>query len=217
MGLSIEVTKVARAYNGNPVLRDCSYNFAPGLTYALQGPNGSGKSTLLRILALLEAPDTGSVDYLENRAVLPKDLELRRRFTLVLPRPGIFNTTVFHNVAYGLKIRGVKSGEIEARVETILETVGLAHKRSQRALDLSSGETKRLGLARAMVLAPEILFLDEPTANIDPLNTEIIEEIILKMKAGGQTTILLITHDPAQAERLGDQSLLMKEGMVMPQ
>ncbi|MCX5888457.1 MAG: ATP-binding cassette domain-containing protein [Deltaproteobacteria bacterium] len=216
MGLRIEVTKVAKAYNGNPVLRDCSYNFAPGLTYALQGPNGSGKSTLLRFLALLEAPDTGSVDYLENSTVLPINLELRRRFTLVLPRPGIFNTTVFNNVAYGLKIRGVKSGEIEARVDTILETVGLSHKRSQRALDLSSGETKRLGLARAMVLAPEILFLDEPTANIDPLNTDIIEEIILKMKAGGQTTILLITHDPAQAERLGDRLLLMKEGKLVP-
>ncbi len=156
------------------------------------------------------------MDYLENNAVLPKNLELRRRFTLVLPRPGIFNTTVFNNVAYGLKIRGVKSGEIEARVDTILEMVGLSHKRSQRALDLSSGETKRLGLARAMVLAPEILFLDEPTANIDPLNTDIIEEIILKMKAGGQTTILLITHDPAQAERLGDRLLLMKEGKLVP-
>jgi tungstate transport system ATP-binding protein len=216
MGLRIEIIKVAKAYNGNPVLRDCSFTFAPGLTYALQGPNGSGKSTLLRLLALLETPDAGSVDYLENGAALSKDLELRRRFTLVLPRPGIFNTTVFHNVAYGLKIRGVKSGEIEARVNEILKRVGLAHKKSQRALELSSGETKRLGLARAMVLAPEILFLDEPTANIDPRNSEIIEEIILGMKAGGQATILLITHDPVQAERLGDQVLFMKDGRLVP-
>ncbi len=141
---------------------------------------------------------------------------MRRRFTLVLPRPGIFNTTVFHNVAYGLKIRGVKSGEIEARVSQVLASVGLAHKGSQRALDLSSGETKRLGLARAMVLNPEILFLDEPTANIDPLNTEIIEEIILKMKTGGAATILLITHDPAQAERLGDRLLFLKDGRLVP-
>ena len=216
MGLRLEAAHLARAYNGNPVLRDCSYNFAPGRTYTLSGPNGSGKSTLLRLLALLETPDTGSVDYLENGAVLPKNLELRRRFTLVLPRPGIFNTTVFHNVAYGLKIRGVKSGEIEARVSQVLASVGLAHKGLQRALDLSSGETKRLGLARAMVLNPEVLFLDEPTANIDPLNTEIIEEIILKMKAGGAATIILITHDPAQAERLGDQLLFLKDGRLVP-
>ena len=212
MGLKIEVNQVAKAYNGNPVLRDCSFNFAPGSTYALQGPNGSGKSTLLRLLALLETPDAGQVDYLENGVALAKNLALQRRFTLVLPRPGIFNTTVFNNVAYGLKIRGVKAEEIEDRVKAILETVDLTHKKNQRALDLSSGETKRLGLARAMVLNPEILFLDEPTANIDPLNTEIIEEIILQMKSGGSTTILLITHEPAQAARLGDQLLFMKDG-----
>jgi tungstate transport system ATP-binding protein len=217
MGLRLEAAHLAKAYNGNPLLRDCFYNFAPGRTYTLSGPNGSGKSTLLRLLALLETPDAGRVDYLENGAALSKDLELRRRFTLVLPRPGIFNTTVFNNVAYGLKIRGVKSGEIETRVNASLEMVGLAHKRSQRALDLSSGETKRLGLARAMVLNPEVLFLDEPTANIDPLNTEIIEEIILQMKSGGRTTILLITHDPAQAERLGDQLLFLKDGRLVPQ
>jgi len=216
MGLRVEVTKVVKAYNGNPVLKDCSFSFTRGLTYALQGPNGSGKSTLLRLLALLELPDAGSVDYLENGVALAKNLELRRRFTLVLPRPGIFNTTVFNNVAYGLKIRGVKADEIAARVNGILATVGLAHKKSQRALDLSSGETKRLGLARAMVLNPEVLFLDEPTANIDPLNTDIIEEIILKMKAGGAVTILLITHDPAQADRLGDQLLFLKDGGLVP-
>ena len=212
MGLKIEVNQVAKAYNGNPVLRDCSFSFAPGLTYALQGPNGSGKSTLLRLLALLETPDAGQVDYLENGVALAKNLALQRRFTLVLPRPGIFNTTVFNNVAYGLKIRGVKAEEIEDRVKAILETVDLTHKKNQRALDLSSGETKRLGLARAMVLNPEILYLDEPTANIDPLNTEIIEEIILQMKSGGSTTILLITHEPAQAARLGNQLLFMKDG-----
>lgn len=216
MGLELDIAQVFKTYNGNPVLRDCSFTFAAGRTYAVSGPNGSGKSTLFRILALLEKPDAGRVDYLENGAVLTKNLELRRRFSLVLPRPGIFNTTVFRNVAYGLKIRGIKSGDIDARVSEILATVGLAHKRSQWALDLSSGETKRLGLARAMVLAPEILFLDEPTANIDPVNTEIIEDIILKTKAGGRSTILLITHDPAQAERLGDQLLFLKDGRLLP-
>jgi len=214
MGLRLEAANLNKTYNGNPVLRECSFASAGGITYALLGPNGSGKSTLFRVLALLERPDAGRVTYFANGAPLPDSLELRRRLTLVLPRPGIFNTTVFKNVAYGMKIRGVKAGEQEARVNAILETVGLAHKRRQRAVDLSSGETKRLGLARAMVLAPEILFLDEPTANIDPVNAGIIEEIILKMKAGGNTTILLITHDPAQAERLGDQVLVMREGKI---
>jgi tungstate transport system ATP-binding protein len=216
MGLRLKAVRLDKTYNGNPVLKDCSFSFAQGLTYALLGPNGSGKSTLFRVLALLERPDAGNVTFFANGAPLPDSLELRRRLTLVLPRPGIFNTTVFRNVAYGLKIRGVKAGEQEARVNAILETVGLAHKKGQRALELSSGETKRLGLARAMVLAPEILFLDEPTANIDPVNSGIIEEIILKMKAIRDTTILLITHDPAQAERLGDQVLRMQDGKIVP-
>ncbi len=217
MALELVVSKLSKTYNGNPVLRDCSFNFAPGLTYALLGPNGSGKSTLFRLLALLERPDAGTVDYLEHGAILTKNLALQRRFTLVLPRPGIFNTTVWNNVAYGLKLRGVRGEELAARIDGILATVGLSHKRGQRALDLSSGETKRLGLARAMVLNPEVLFLDEPTANIDPRNSEIIEEIILGMKAGGRATILLITHDPAQAERLGARVLLLKAGRLVPQ
>ena len=134
----------------------------------------------------------------------------------MLPRTGIFNTTVFKNVAYGLKIRGMSRTEIEARVNDALLTVGLAYKRWQRATELSSGETKRLGIARALVINPEVFLLDEPTANIDPDNTEVIEAIILKMKQARQVTILMITHDPAQAQRLGDELLFMKDGKIFP-
>ena len=197
------------------MLRDCSYAFAAGRTYAFLGPNGSGKSTLFRILALLEKADAGQVNYLENGAALGQNLELRRRFTLVLPRPGIFNTTVFNNVAYGLKIRGVKPAELEARVREILASVGLSHKGGQRALDLSSGETKRLGLARAMVLDPEILFLDEPTANIDPAEHGNHRRHHPADEGRREATILLITHDPAQADRLGDELLYLKDGRLL--
>jgi tungstate transport system ATP-binding protein len=216
MGLELESVHVFRSYNGNPILRDCSFGFASGRTYVLQGPNGSGKSTLFRALALLDKPDSGRVEYRDSGQILAADLELRRRITLVLPRTGIFNTTVFKNVAYGLKIRGITRAEIEARVTEALLTVGLGHKKWQRALELSSGETKRLGIARAMVINPEVLMLDEPTANIDPANTEIIEGIILKMKQERQATILMITHDPAQGQRLGDELLFMKDGKIFP-
>ena len=131
-----------------------------------------------------------------------------------MPQTGVFNTSVFHNVAYGLKIRGVHRREIEERVMAILEVVGLAEKRRQQALDLSTGQAKRLGLARAMVLEPEVILLDEPTASIDQENTEIIEDIIRKMKAEGKATIILVTHDPAQAARLGDKVLLMQNGRL---
>jgi tungstate transport system ATP-binding protein len=216
MGLELKIVHVFRSYNGNPILRDCSFGFASGRTYVVQGPNGSGKSTLFRALALLEKPDSGRVEYRDGGRILAVDLELRRRITLVLPRTGIFNTTVFKNVAYGLKIRGITRAEIEARVHDVLLAVGLAHKKSHRAAELSSGETKRLGIARAMVIKPEVFMLDEPTANIDPVNTAIIEDIILKMQQDRQTTILMITHDPAQAERLGDDLLFMQDGKIIP-
>jgi tungstate transport system ATP-binding protein len=216
MSLELEIAHVCKTYNGNPILWDCSFSFAKGRTYVLQGPNGSGKSTLFRTLALLEKPDGGRVEYREGGRILAAGLELRRRITLVLPRTGIFNTTVFKNVAYGLKIRGITRAGIEARVNDALLAVGLGHKKRQRALELSSGETKRLGIARAMVINPEVFMLDEPTANIDPANTAIIEGIILKMKQERQATILLITHDPAQAQRLGDELLFMQDGKIIP-
>ena len=141
MGLKLEIANLAKTYNGNPVLRDCSFAFDRGQAHMLLGPNGSGKSTLFRILALLEKPDAGVVQYLDGDYLLNQELALRRQITLVLPKTGIFNASVFHNVAYGLKIRGVARGETEARVAAVLAAVGLTQKKFHRALDLSSGET----------------------------------------------------------------------------
>ena len=175
MGLNLEVARLVKSYNGQAVLRECSFGFDPGLTYALMGQNGSGKSTFLRIAALLELPDAGGVRYWDNGVELPHELGLRRRITLLLPRIGVFNTSVFHNVAYGLKIRGRSLHEVEDRVNDVLVRVGLVHKRRQNGLDLSSGETKRLGIARALVIEPEVFCLDEPTANLDQKHSDIIE------------------------------------------
>ncbi len=216
MGLSLELAQISKAYNGRVILQDCSWTFETGFTHVLMGPNGMGKSTLLRICALLEAPDHGRVNYLGDNRPLAIGLELKRRITLLLPGVGVFNTSVFNNVAYGLKIRGLQRREIEERVGAILEMVGLADKKRQRALELSTGQSKRLGLARAMVLEPEVLFLDEPTASIDQENSEIIERIILEMKEKKRATIIMVTHDPAQARRLGDRLLLIKDGRLWP-
>ena len=131
----------------------------------------------------MERPDRGTVSYQDSGGFLGTEPG-----PAAPPYPGApcvaeFSTLRFlKNVAYGLKIRGITRAEIEERVNDALMAVGLSHKKWQRALELSSGETKRLGIARALVINPEVFMLDEPTANIDPANTAIIEDIILAYK-----------------------------------
>jgi len=214
MSLELAVSNISKSYSSDAILKNCSFTFNSSGIYALMGPNGSGKSTFLRICALLETPDSGDINfYSEGKSVI-KDISLMRRITLLLPKIGVFNTTVYKNVVYGLNIRNPQRNDITSRVERALDFVGLLQKRNQKALTLSSGETKRLGIARALVIEPEIFFLDEPTASVDQKNTEIIDEIIHKLKREGRSTIIIATHDTAQAERLADRLLFIKHGQI---
>ena len=163
----MDASHIRKDYDGKPVLKDCTYTFDRHGVYVLMGRNGSGKSTFLRICALLENADRGEISYYSEDGALPEDLSLKRKITLVLPRIGVFNTTVFRNVAYGLKIRGAPSGQIERGVSDALDFVGLRHKRNQHALTLSSGETQRLGIARALALNPALIVCDEPVSALD--------------------------------------------------
>jgi tungstate transport system ATP-binding protein len=215
MNLTLVVSSICKNYNAKSVLKDCSYSFEKSGIYVLMGPNGSGKSTFFRICTLLEEPDAGEIRFLSGTEIMKNDVRLRRRITLLLPRVGVFNTTVFKNVAYGLSIRDMKGNEIKDKVDKALDFVGMTNKKNQNALTLSSGETQRLGIARAIVLEPEILFLDEPTASVDQENTAAIEDIILKMKKKGGSIVIIATHDMSQAERLADRLLLMKEGRII--
>ncbi|MBM4128600.1 MAG: ATP-binding cassette domain-containing protein [Nitrospira sp.] len=215
MNLKLITSNIYKSYDGKPVLRDCSFLFEKSGTYVLMGPNGCGKSTFLRICALLEEPDKGEVNYFTGEALLEKNIELKRRITLLLPKVGVFNASCFKNVAYGLKIRGMKNKEVREKVNRALDFVGLMHKKNQNALTLSSGETQRMGIARALVIEPEIIFLDEPTASVDQENTEIIEDIILRMKGDKRSMVIMTTHDMEQAKALADRVLLMKDGRII--
>ena len=214
--LRLAITHISKSYDSEPVLNDCSFNFAKKGVYILTGPNGCGKSTFLRMAALIEKPDSGTVSFFSGDEVLVNDISLRRRITLVLPKVGLFNTTVYGNMAYGLKIRGMQNRDIEEKAEGYLKSFGLLHKKNQKALTLSSGESQRLGIARAMVTEPDFIFLDEPTASVDHKNSEIIEEIILNMKRQGHPTVIMTTHDAGQAERLADYLIRMHEGNLGP-
>lgn len=211
--LTLKAEGIRKSYEGADALNIGYLEFRRGV-YALMGANGSGKSTLLRILALLEAPDEGNLEFIENGLIVQKSLELKRRLTLVQPLGGIFNTTVWKNAEYGLSIRGVGKAEAEKKVSKILETVGLYEKKNQDALTLSSGESRRLAIARALVVRPDILFLDEPTASVDRKNSLIIEGIISFLKQGGGPIVVMATHDAGQAERLADFVIRMDAGMA---
>jgi tungstate transport system ATP-binding protein len=212
MSLRLEINHIWKNYLGQEVLHDCTFSFEANGIYALIGPNGCGKSTLLRICALLEEPDQGEVAFYSDNRKETIDINLKRRISLVLPKVGTFNTSVFKNVAYGLHLRGRSRDEIKSKVDQALQFVGLSHKKKQNARTLSSGETQRLGLARALVIEPEILFLDEPTASVDQKNTEIIENILGEIKKEGRSTVIMSTHDPDQTRRLADHVLKINKG-----
>jgi tungstate transport system ATP-binding protein len=214
MSLELVASNISKSYSSDSILKNCSFTFSSSGIYALMGPNGCGKSTLLRICALLETPDSGDITFYSESKPVIKDISLMRRLTLLLPNIGIFNTTVYKNVVYGLNIRNLQKSDIISRAENALDFVGLLHKKNQKALTLSSGETKRLGIARALVIEPDIFFLDEPTASVDQKNTEIIDEIIQKLKRESRSTIIIATHDTAQAERLADKLLFIKDGQI---
>ena len=206
---------ISKSYRGAPVLKDLTYTFAAGQDYVLMGDNGSGKSTLFRIAALLEAPDQGEVRYLDGPTALPLDINLKRRITMVFPKVGVLSRSVFDNVAYGLKLRSRPKEEIQEKVAGYLEKVGLTHKGAQLATTLSSGETMRMGLARSLAIEPEVLFLDEPTTHIDKHNTRLIEEVIGRIRQEQALTLIVISHDPAQADRLGGRRLLLNDGKIV--
>ncbi len=182
---------------------------------AVVGPSGSGKSTLLRLLNFLEHPTTGTITFREHTTNGTGDvpLDLRRQVTTVFQRPVLLNTSVVQNVAYGLQLRGVRDGRQQA--EAALADVGLTALAGAHARTLSGGEMQRAALARAMVIQPQVLLLDEPTANLDPHNVQLIERAILDMHQRCQTTVVLVTHNVFQARRLAQRVLFLLDGRVI--
>ncbi len=206
---------VNKAYNGRCVLHVGNLDIRRGEIFALVGPSGAGKSTLLRLLNFLEPPTSGTLRFLDAEfspnCLMP--LELRRRVTTVFQRPILLNRSVWDNVNYGLRLRGRRNGT--KLVDSTLEQVGLQALASQRARTLSGGEAQRVALARAMVLKPDVLLLDEPTANLDPYNVGLIEDIARTLNQKQGTTLVLVTHNVFQARRLAHRVALVLEGQIV--
>jgi len=210
-----QLQNVTKTYNGRRVLHVGHLEVRQGEILALVGPSGAGKSTLLRLLNFLEPPTRGCIRFLDAEfdADRPMPLELRRRVTTVFQQPALLNRSVWANVTYGLRLRGQRDSA--QLVAATLEQVGLNALARQRARSLSGGEAQRVALARAMVLQPDVLLLDEPTANLDPYNVGLIEEIVRSLNRERGTTQVLVTHNVFQARRLAHRVILLLEGQII--
>jgi len=185
-----------------------------GKITTLLGPSGSGKTTLLRILAGLDNPTQGTIFY-GNKPINDSNHDfLRQKATLVFQKSVFFDTTVYNNIAYGLKLGDYSKEDINRKVREALELVRLEGFEKRRAKKLSGGEQQRVSLARALVLDRELLLLDEPTVNIDPKNVSIIEETIQRVNREKNITIVLATHNLFQAEAISERVALILEGTV---
>lgn len=213
----LRIEKLCMAVGEKEVLKNINLLIQKGEVFALMGPSGAGKTTLLRILNLFEKPVRGEVVFdgtRLNSIAFSEKHNFRRRMTMLFQTPAVFNTSVFDNVAFGLKVRGMDKKTIEDKVMNALNIVGLLGKENQKARTLSGGEAQRMAFARAIVCNPELLLLDEPTANLDPANVAKIEEIIKHIKEKG-ATIVIATHNIPQVKRIADRVGIMLNGELI--
>jgi tungstate transport system ATP-binding protein len=209
------ISKLTKQYGERVVLEVDAFDIQRGEVLALVGPSGAGKSTLLRLLNFLEAPSRGLIEFAGRafRSGQEMPLEFRRRVTTVFQRPTLLDRSVWDNVTYGLRLRGNRN--TAKLVHESLEEVGLAHMTKERARTLSGGEAQRVALARAMVIKPDVLLLDEPTANLDPYNVSLIENIVRLINDQQRTTLVLVTHNVFQARRLATRVAFLLEGKLI--
>jgi tungstate transport system ATP-binding protein len=174
-----------------------------GEVLAVVGPNGAGKSTLLLTLARLLKPERGEIYFNGLPASAESDTLYRRRIALVMQDPLLFDTSVFENVASGLKFRGVAKEEIRNKVPLWLERLGVGHLAKRKAGELSGGEAQRVSLARALVLGPKLLLLDEPFSALDPpTRSRLLDDLGTLLKETATTTTVFVTHDLPEAAQL---------------
>jgi tungstate transport system ATP-binding protein len=214
VGVLYDLRGVQKTYNGRTVLDVADLSIQRGEVLALVGPSGAGKSTLLRLLAFLERSTAGELVFEGHLcdAEWP-DLARRRQVTMVFQHPQLLRRSVYKNVAYGLDLR--RQVVDPEQVNAVIEQMGLQALSSAAANTLSGGEAQRVALARALVLKPEVLLLDEPTANLDPYNINLIEGIVQYANRTQGTTVVVVTHNVFQAQRLADRVGLLLEGRLV--
>lgn len=206
--LPLELAEVSFAVNGKTIIDRVSMEIDAGPRTIILGPNGAGKSVLMRLCHGLLQPTAGQIIWRGGNG------GRRSRQAMVFQRPVMLRRSALANVVYGLELAGFTAGECELRAHDVLEAVGLERQADRPARTLSGGEQQRLALARAWALGPEVLFLDEPTANLDPGAARDVESIVAAIHATG-TKIIMTTHNLGQARRLGDEILFLSRGRLV--
>jgi tungstate transport system ATP-binding protein len=207
--LPLEVRDLAFAIGGTRLIDNLSLRLEAGPRTIIMGPNGAGKSLLLRLMHGLIEPTGGSISWAGKTPG-----QARRAQAMVFQRPVLLRRSARANLSYALKMQDTPRGERKSRVAQALERTGLVGLADRQARVLSFGEQQRLALARAWSLDPQVLLLDEPTANLDPAATRRIEETIEAIAEGG-AKIVMTTHDLGQAKRLADEVVFIHRGRIV--
>ena len=210
--LPLEVSNLVYEAGGERLLHDISFRLTAGTRTVLLGPNGAGKSLILRLCHGLLTPTMGTVRWGEEMLANPACH--RRHQAMAFQRPVLLRRSVRGNVEHSLKLRRVPRQDRRARAALALAQTGLAELGDRPARALSGGEQQRLALARAWATTPQVLFLDEPTANLDPAATRAVETLIDGFHAAG-TKIIMTTHDLGQAQRVADEILFIHHGRLL--
>ncbi len=217
MTMSLAASGLVKSFGARTVLEGIDLRVEPGEIFAIVGPSGAGKTTLLRCVDFLLRPEAGTILY--DDAVAPSDLAariaLRRRVGMVAQNPFLFRGTAAYNVSFGLCIRDVEGEELTRRTADALQGVGMAHLAGARASVLSAGEAQRVAFARAAVVRPDLLLLDEFTVNLDPSNVNILEAAVREYNRSTGATVVLVTHNMFQAKRLAGRVALLLEGRIV--
>ncbi|HEY5556394.1 ABC transporter ATP-binding protein [Acetobacterium sp.] len=213
--MNIETKNLIKTYNDTTVLNLTDKNsrlfFESGKMHGILGPNGSGKSTLMKIMARLIPQTSGAVLYDSH----PEDVDTQKAITYSSHRPILFSRTVFENIAYPLKIRKQPKDKIQSIVTELLDDFEISEIQNHNAKKISGGESQKTALARALSFSPEVLLLDEPTANIDPKSVKLIESVLLKRIESQGLTVIIITHNLSQAFRICDNLTFLDQGKCL--
>ena len=211
--IMIDLKNVTKEFSDTLALNHINLHFDDKGVFTIIGPSGAGKTTLLKILALLLKPTKGKI--FVNNVNVDNNMRhsLRRKFTMVFQNALFFNSNVHDNISYGLKIRNLPSDEVEKRIRDVLKRFGLIELEKKLMFELSVGQMQRVSLARAFVLEPDILFLDEPTANLDPENNSIMEKEILSFSK--TKPVVMSTHNIMQIYRIADRVAFLSDGSLI--